>query len=555
VANRLRVARLDSSPYRSLAETPPDAALHRRLESAIRQHLPPVTASILAQPSADGRIVEWYTDLAGQPQPLGALRKDEQNNVRALLEDRLRSIGALADRLASTGTANQQLADELRQAVSYPGDETVYVVAGQPILTFWGYRSATVPLPVAEEMPTAAAPVDALPEVPPNPASGRPSRRWLWGALALALILLIAGAIFDTGFMRWPPWGPDYKALLETAMADEDRLNRRLAELREALSDAVDRCELNDALAAAIAEGERLDGVVDMLSDILQETLSLCALRAELQQEVDAGAKLNDRMIELSKNLENKIKDCEKKEAALSKIPEELRCLADGPVDIYFLQDLTGSLSDDLPNMQKFMRDMISRIRRGDFGSDVHLGLGSFTDKPVYPFGERNHYVFKNHLSLTTDFGRLEQALRSLRVLEGGDGPEAQYEAILEMVAQARQIGFRAPARKFVVLLTDAEPHVAGDWARRSGRRPVKPNDGRGDGDPLDEDYPSVEQVNRALQSADVTPIFLVADRALNTYRAAVNASGRGAAMRLSGDSSNVMDVLLAGLKKTCEQK
>jgi hypothetical protein len=43
------------------------------LDALIRAHLPPVAASLLAQPSpsADGTAVEWYSDLAGQPIPLG----------------------------------------------------------------------------------------------------------------------------------------------------------------------------------------------------------------------------------------------------------------------------------------------------------------------------------------------------------------------------------------------------------------------------------------------------------------------------------------------------
>lgn len=567
MTSRMRIARLDPAAYRPLADAAPDAALHRSLDAVIRRHLPPVTASLLAQPAptADGAIVEWYTDLAGQPQRLGEMPAGAQAGVRDLLADRLRSLEALAERLETSDGAGTALAASLRQAVSYPGDETVFVVDGQPVLTFWGYGLWTEAAPPPPPSPvTAAAAAEPVAGTAGAPAARRVLPWWLWLLLALALAAAIAAALFGTGLLRWPPWGPDYAALLKAAEAEEDALQRRLADLRPDLRERLEQCAARDALAAAVAERDRLQGKIESLRDTLADRLERCPLEAEVRAAADQGRVLEDRLGELTKSLQAALAECRKRLDAERKAAEAkaetkaaataVPCLGDQALDIYFLQDLTGSLKDDLPNMVRFMANLSERIGRGEFGSDVKVGLGSFTDKPIPKFGMPGHYVFKNHLSLTGDPARLTATLRTLRILDGGDVPEAQYEALLEMAGNAGNIGFRSKARKFVVLLTDAPPHVAGDWARIPLIGAPASEDGRADGNPMNEDYPSAQQVVAALRSADITPIFLVAGRALPIYQGLARQAGRGTALSISADSSNVMSVLLEGMRKTCAQ-
>ncbi len=232
------------------------------------------------------------------------------------------------------------------------------------------------------------------------------------------------------------------------------------------------------------------------------------------------------------------------------------------PVDIYFLQDLTASFADDIVNLRGLVGTFIQRLQSGAFGKDVRIGVGSFLDKPHPKFGGPGHYVFKNHLPLTPDISRMDAVVSELRVLKGGDSPEAQYEALIEMVGNRRAIGFRSGVRSFVVVVTDAAPHVAGDWppnpslAGRPGSLSVqfsgKPEDGVADGNPLDEDYPSAQQVMSALRSADITPIFLVSGRSLPIYEAFVRSFGRGVSMPISSDSSDLIEVLFSGLQKAC---
>jgi hypothetical protein len=408
-------------------------------------------------------------------------------------------------------------------------------------------------------------------------------------------LLLLAGIGF--GVMRaldlpWPPWGPDYAKLLQVARDEEDALKRRIGEREAELREALARCAAEGALAAARTEEERLRKAIAERQARLKDELGLCPLKQDLKDAARHGRELERRGEALAQDLKRAIDACRRKQEEAKRKEEEARrkaeedrkkaeaaqrkaeedrkkeearraaekspCVtAEGDVpmmDIYFLQDLTGSFRDDLPNMNRFMADMIGRIQRGDFGKEVRVGIGSFTDKPHPVFGSASHYVFRNHLSLTDDAGRLAAAVRGLNTLPGGDEPESQYEAILEMVANAGRIGFRRDARKFVVVLTDAAPHVAGDWPPMPLLGSSRPDDGRGDGDPMDEDYPSPQQTMQALRSADITPVFLVTGPSLGIYQRFVSQSGRGAGMPLSSDSSNVMDALLAGLKKACRE-
>ena len=307
MVDRLRIARLDPKPYQALAAgVSPDADLHRRLEALIRRHLAGPTASLLAAPAptADGRLVEWYSDLSGQPVPLTSLSPVARAPVEALLADRLGSLAALADRLDATGS-DADLARTLRQALSYPGDETVYVVDGQPVLTFWGYQSlaaAAAAAQAAVSAPTPAAGAGAPGIVPGTEASiaepaasERRRPRWLLPALGVLAVLLAIAGVFASGLLRWPPWGPDYVALLKTAGDEEQALRRRIAELTTDLQGRRAYCDLQRDLSAAAAEEQQLTTQLAEAVKALAADRELCPLRAAVAQAVREGGELDAR--------------------------------------------------------------------------------------------------------------------------------------------------------------------------------------------------------------------------------------------------------------------
>jgi len=179
---RKRIARLP-------ADHANDAlAGYDQLQRILRRHLPPSTVSLYAQPKqAQDGMVEWYSDLGGQPVPLAELDDTEAANVRRLLDERLASVKQAAENLPASSDSVRHL---LQQAARYPNDEHIYVLNGQPVITAWG---APPPPPPPAPPPEIAVPppVVPVPVVPP-----KKSRWWLWLLLALLLLALLGGLLW-----------------------------------------------------------------------------------------------------------------------------------------------------------------------------------------------------------------------------------------------------------------------------------------------------------------------------------------------------------------------
>jgi hypothetical protein len=263
MASRLRVARLERASFVAAGADAAVLEKHAQIVALVRRHLPPVTASLFAEPRAslDGRTLEWYSDLAGQPVSLAALPPAEQARIRAVLDDRLRSLQALADRLpALESDLPASLVSALCQALSYPSLENVYVLGGQPVLTFWGHRSVDAPPlgPPAPPAPPAApaavteAAVGGPGAAVPSPADAPPraARRLRWLLLALLLALLSAFALLYAMRRCRPPevvpatpeQTHDPDAGLDEARALGAALEGELRELRRRIEAQLAEC-------------------------------------------------------------------------------------------------------------------------------------------------------------------------------------------------------------------------------------------------------------------------------------------------------------------------
>ena len=324
MVRQLRIARLDASGFvPTLGDGVASADLHRRLDALIRRHLPEVTASLFAEPApaADGRMIEWYSDLAGQPVPLTALTSQAYEKARDVLNERLKSLAVLADRLPRLDPAAADLAGPLRQALSYPGEESVYVIGGQPVIVFWGHqRQGAVPPPGPGSPATAAEPVATeAAAVPPAAATATgvaagPWRLWPLGLLALLALLGLGGyglVAFD--LMRWPPWGPDYEALLRTAQDEEQALRSRMAELEASVREGRELCALQARLDAARAAEEPMRQRVDALNAELAADRELCPLKEQVRAAKEEAATLTRSLDSVQSSLAKALAECKRK--------------------------------------------------------------------------------------------------------------------------------------------------------------------------------------------------------------------------------------------------
>lgn len=227
------------------------------------------------------------------------------------------------------------------------------------------------------------------------------------------------------------------------------------------------------------------------------------------------------------------------------------------PLDLMFLQDLSGSFSDDIRTVRGMLPGLIEQMRA--FNPNTWFGAASFVDKPVGPFGSPSSgdYVYRTDSKLSADAAALQAAYASMVVRSGNDTPESQLEALYQLAlrtarddASARtgdgEIDFRPGSQRFVVLTTDAPFHLAGDHASAG------PNDGdlTLDGTPpgTGEDYPTIEAVGRALRSANLIPIFAVASGEGSSYESLVSQFGFGSVVSLSANSSDLVRAIQSGL-------
>ncbi|MEB3117169.1 MAG: PEP-CTERM sorting domain-containing protein [Limnothrix sp.] len=223
----------------------------------------------------------------------------------------------------------------------------------------------------------------------------------------------------------------------------------------------------------------------------------------------------------------------------------EVETKAPPELDVFLLNDLSGSFGDDLPNVRASVPGLLSGL--SSISSSVRFGLGSFVDKPIAPFGwaDTADYVYNTDLALGSDGSALQTAVNGLAIRFGSDEPESQLEALFQVALRSKsEIGFRDSAFKAVILQTDASYHKAGDGTSVG----LIPNNGDANID-ANEDYPFVEQVRKALLDSGIVPIFAATTNVTSIYQDLVSQLGFGQVVTLSADSSNLVDAVQTGIK------
>jgi Ca2+-binding RTX toxin-like protein len=226
------------------------------------------------------------------------------------------------------------------------------------------------------------------------------------------------------------------------------------------------------------------------------------------------------------------------------------RSEVESPLDLVLAQDLSGSFADDVATVQDLAEDLVATIL--GIAADVHLGVTSFIDKPVPPFGSSGDFEYRTDLQLTDDTGTFITALDGLVTGSGNDAPESQLTALLQIALRSDEVGWRPGALKVVVLTTDAVAHVAGDFPSVPLNNGDAVLDGPGNNG-TGEDYPSIAQVRGALQAAGIIPIFAVTGGVTDFYTSLVAEFGFGAVVSLSGDSSDIIEVFEDAIRTATE--
>jgi hypothetical protein len=242
-----------------------------QLRAAIAQRLSREHADLLAIPEADpsGRRIDWYAPFDGEVRRLADLGESERGSIAATVQRLHADLATLAESMEAPqrSGAERNFARLLRNALTAPGEETLYVVDGKPVMAFWGFSAdAALPgafLPSAPivPQPIAAAPVAApaavlasAPAIAPAVLIHR-STWWQWLLLAALLLLMLAGLAY---LLR--PYLPHLEPRLEAEARDRalefsvrqpvQLQNVRLATLQRDNEDMrIELARLTDALA------------------------------------------------------------------------------------------------------------------------------------------------------------------------------------------------------------------------------------------------------------------------------------------------------------------
>ncbi|XP_063692682.1 integrin beta pat-3-like isoform X2 [Bolinopsis microptera] len=208
----------------------------------------------------------------------------------------------------------------------------------------------------------------------------------------------------------------------------------------------------------------------------------------------------------------------------------------DYPLDVYYLMDFSYSMKEDLTKLKELTSNIIDNLK--DISSNYSIGFGTFVDKPISPYAKTEPgqiekpcelcqavHSFNHEMSMTSGDGAteaLKSRLSSLSISSNVDNPEGGFEAIVQAAVCSDDIGWRDPARKVIFFATDAVFHVAGD-GKLAGI--VEPNEGTcGMSNnkytrSLNQDYPSIGQLNDVLIKNQVIPIFAVTAQMQNVYQ------------------------------------
>jgi hypothetical protein len=242
-----------------------------QLRAAIAQRLSREHADLLAIPEADpsGRRIDWYAPFDGEVRRLADLGEQERSTVGAAVQRLHADLATLAQSMEAPerSGAERNFARLLRNALTAPGEDTLYVVDGKPVMAFWGFSAdAALPgafLPSAPIVPQPiAAARAAMPEAmfasAPAIAPAVLVHRgtwWQWLLLALLLLLLLAGLAY---LLR--PYLPHLEPRLEAEARDRalefsvrqpvELQNVRLATLQQDNESLrIELARLTDALA------------------------------------------------------------------------------------------------------------------------------------------------------------------------------------------------------------------------------------------------------------------------------------------------------------------
>ncbi|MFN2272540.1 MAG: vWA domain-containing protein [Anaerolineae bacterium] len=129
-------------------------------------------------------------------------------------------------------------------------------------------------------------------------------------------------------------------------------------------------------------------------------------------------------------------------------------------VDVVFLIDASGSMGDEIDQVQDQSMEIMDSVRA--LVSDSAFGVASFVDYSGFEdsrygllYGSGDDYPYRLDQDITEDTATIRSALNRIDLLYGNDTPEAYSRALWEM----QFLEWREDSKRIVILFGDAYPH------------------------------------------------------------------------------------------------
>lgn len=124
--------------------------------------------------------------------------------------------------------------------------------------------------------------------------------------------------------------------------------------------------------------------------------------------------------------------------------------------DVIFSFDLTGSMGGILNTAKTRAKEIMTELNK--LGVDINYGVVSYMDYPYGSYGSSSDYPYMLNCALTDSIASVSDAINSLRLGSGGDGPESYTRVLYESYADPN-IGWRNGSKKIFVNFGDNIPH------------------------------------------------------------------------------------------------
>jgi hypothetical protein len=233
-------------------------------------------------------------------------------------------------------------------------------------------------------------------------------------------------------------------------------------------------------------------------------------------------------------------------------------------LDLVLVLDTTKSIKKNLEAVlkQDIYQFLVSLVK---LYPKIRVGLVTFRDKNLSPFGDPEDYCYREHSSLTKDIGVVASEFMKLNAAGGGDGPENPLEAVLTCFDSHSNLQWHTeneidgvPVLKMILVITDAMYKIAPHWAikykeGKVQKRPGNPSTGAPEECAINE-YPELQTVKNVLQNQNVYPIFLVPQELMDYYASLIRKLSTGAVANADISEKNFLDKALEIIAKKIER-